>query len=83
MPVYVVSYDLTRPGQNYDTLWEAFKKLEGRRVLPSQWRVNARGDSAALRDHLRQYMDATDRVLVMSRDSGDWASYNLLSKLNN
>jgi hypothetical protein len=81
MPVYVVSYDLTRPGQNYDTLWAELKRLGGQRVLQSQWAVNVNNTSAELRDHFWAYMDRTDRLLVMARDSGDWAGMNLMINL--
>ncbi len=82
MPVYVVSYDLNKPGKNYDDLWNALKKLNGQRVLLSQWGVRARGPSSGLRDYLWQFMDANDRLLVMDRDSGDWAAMNLMARLN-
>jgi hypothetical protein len=82
MPVYVVSYDLNRPGQNYPELWAALRELQAQRILQSQWAVRARGDAAALRDWLWRHMDGTDRLLVMDRDSADWAAYNLMARLD-
>ena len=78
MPVYVVSYDLNRPIQHYEQLWDALKRLDGRPVLLAQWSVRARGNAEALGNLLRAYLiDNNDRLLVIDRDSGDWAGWNL------
>jgi hypothetical protein len=78
MPVYLVSYDLVRPADEYAGLWEALHCLEGERVLASQWIVRATGDAGALCSALRPFLaDVDDRLLVMDRDGGDWASWNL------
>jgi len=83
MPVFVVSYDLTRPGQQYEQLLNTLEhELQGRRVLFSQWAVRSKGDARALLAHLRpSLIDASDRLLVMDRDSLDWAGINLVSRL--
>lgn len=82
MPVYVVSYDLTRPGQNYEALWTELRRLGGQRVLQSQWAVNVTNTATELNKHLWGYLDANDRLLVMARDSGDWAGTNLMIRLD-
>jgi hypothetical protein len=83
MPVFVVSYDLTRPGQHYPQLWETLKGLSGKRLLESAWAVHANGPAEALREYVwtNGAMDPTDRLLVMARDSDDWAAKNLRTKL--
>jgi hypothetical protein len=82
MPVYVVSYDLNRPGQNYPELWKALNDLNAQRLLLSQWGVRTTSTAQVLRDYLWAFMDQTDRLLVMDRDSGSWAAYNLISRLD-
>jgi hypothetical protein len=83
MPKFVISYDLMSPGKNYDALWAELKRLNARRLLLSQWAANINdADATRLRDHLRQYMDANDRILVMDRDGPDWAAFNLLGRLD-
>lgn len=77
MPMYVVSYDLNQPRQKYERLWPALVALRGRHVLSSTWTVEATGPASALRDYLRQFIDVNDRVLVIERDSTDWAEWNL------
>lgn len=44
---YVVSYELKRPGQTYETFWEALRLLDARPVLLSQRVVSAGGATAA------------------------------------
>ena len=78
---YLVSFDLMTPGKNYENLTKALSDLGGKRVLYSQWilpRLNT--TAAALRDHVRQFMDANDRVFVNTLDGTGWAGINLLVK---
>ena len=83
MPVFMVSYDLHRPGQQYERLLNTLEhELKGRRVLHSQWAVRAKGDAKAVLAHLRPTLiDGNDRLLVMDRDSLDWAGINLATRL--
>ena len=79
----MVSYDLNRPGQQYEHLLNTLEhELHGRRVLLSQWAVRSKGDARTLLAHLRpSLIDANDRLIVMDRDSLDWAGINLASRL--
>jgi hypothetical protein len=83
MPVFMVSYDLHRPGQQYERLLNTLEhELQGRRVLHAQWAVRATGDAKAVLAHLRPTLiDMNDRLLVMDRDSLDWAGLNLATRL--
>ena len=83
MPVYVVSLDLARPGPHYERLWNILgHELQGRRVLLAQWAVRSEGNARALLAYLRPALiDANDRLLVMDRDSLDWAGINLVTRL--
>jgi hypothetical protein len=83
MPVYVVSLDLARPGPHYERLWNILgHELQGRRVLLSQWAVRDKGDARALLAILRPALiDPNDRLLIIDRDSHDWAGINLVSRL--
>ncbi len=79
MKAYLISYDLVAPGRNYQRLFEELNRLGGFRVLQSQWVIRVTNTAAQVRDHLMQFVDANDRVLV--NDFFDWAGYNLLTKL--
>lgn len=81
MTLYVVSYDLRVPGRNYDTLYTVLTQLGGSRILASQWLVRSGSTSVELRDHLRQYIDQNDRLLVTSIEQ-NWAGFNLLTNPN-
>lgn len=77
---FLVSYDLMSPGRDYGKLYAALDALNAVRVLFSQWVLRTNLTAVQLRDHLRQYMDANDRILV--NDFSDWASYNTLVDIN-
>jgi len=76
---YLVSYDLVKPGANYDDLYAALRALGGQRVLLSQWLIITRMNAAQLRDHLMRYIDTNDRLLV--NDFSEWAAYNPMLNL--
>ena len=80
---YVISYDLNTPGKDYKTLIQVLERLGAKRVLYSQWAVRWNNTTAAaIRDYVRQCIDAGDRVLVMCVDNADWASWNAMTDLN-
>ena len=78
--LYYVSYDLVK-AKDYPKLWEALKSVGAVRVLESVWCFSRVGTTATeLRDHLRQFIDADDRLLVI--ESANWAGWRLLSDPN-
>ncbi len=80
---YIISYDLNKPGNYYQALWDRLTALGAERVLLSQW-VTVRNNATAsgIRDHVWAVMDADDRLLVSCLDSDDWAGTNLMTKLS-
>ena len=40
MALYLISYDLLKPGKNYDPLLDALTQQGAKRVLLSQWILN-------------------------------------------
>lgn len=77
--LYVISYDLNSPGQNYQPLWDAIAEIGGQRILQSQWVVNRINTTATgLRDYLWKFMDANDILLVNALGGTEWAGYNLI-----
>lgn len=76
--VYEITYDLRNPGRDYSKLTEAIRSLgDWAHPLESVWVVQTHSSSAQIRDHLRQYMDANDGLLV-ARLSGEaaWMGLN-------
>ena len=78
MNKYIVSYDLLKPGKDYKAIIKAIEDLGGKRALLSQWIIKSNSTAVAIRDHLRQFIDSNDRLLVNGIGNGTWASWNLL-----
>jgi hypothetical protein len=77
--LYMISYDLITPGQQYAKLDARITALGGRRVLKSQWLlVNSATADMVWRD-LQGYVDSNDRLLVneLTR-SAQWGAGKLL-----
>jgi hypothetical protein len=84
MPLYLISYDLTNQATfgQYETLIAAITQLGGRRVLFSEWVVKRNETSTMIREHLKPFIHAQDRLLV-SEITVNWASWNLMMNINN
>lgn len=66
--VYLITYDLKRPGQNYQPLWDAIRKLgPSIRPLESTWFVDSPSTkSETIYNFLVPHIDNTDRLLVLA-----------------
>ena len=82
--LYIISYDLIAPGQDYEPLWAELNRLGAKRVLQSQWAVRRTNTNPiALRDHLKRFIDANDRLLVTApRGQDGWASWRAMFDIN-
>ena len=80
---YTISYDLNRPGQNYQPLWDALRQIGAHRVLQSHWITRRNNTSASgLRNYLQQFIDSNDRLFVICLDNDNWAGVNLMTDPN-
>jgi hypothetical protein len=79
--VYTVDYDLMSPGQDYTSLRNALVALGAKPMMKSKWVLQSNSTAAAIRDHLKQFIDSNDRLFVAEL-SGQWASYNIMVDLN-
>jgi hypothetical protein len=72
MAVKLITYDLNRPGQKYDELYEEIKALGTSwwHYLDSTWLVASSLSCDAIVDRLRKHMDSGDQCLVVDV-SGD------------
>ena len=78
MRTYMVGYDLNKPLQNYADLIEALKNYPNWwHHLDSTWIIKTNDSATMIRDHLRQFIDANDELLV-ARLSGEsaWTGFN-------
>jgi len=77
---YLISYDLTKPGQNYPRLYTELDRAGARRVLLSAWAFSTTSNATQIVNWLRQYVDATDRIVVT--ELNNWASVGSMTDIN-
>jgi len=80
MALFYIAYDLDKPGQDYQNLWDELDSLGAKRVQDSVWALRSDTSAKELRDVLKKHIDSDDRLLVVQ--SGDWASRNLMHDPN-
>lgn len=63
--IYIVSYDLSEPGQNYDALIEKIKESDAwARLGGSSYLVESTKDAKELRDEYKTLLDSNDKLYV-------------------
>jgi CRISPR/Cas system-associated endoribonuclease Cas2 len=65
MAVYIVTYDLNKPGKNYDPLLTAIRKYTHCHALKSAFFIDTSQEASTIRDNLIQFIDANDSLYVM------------------
>ena len=73
MHLFSVSYDLLKPGKDYESLYARLRALSAKRVLYSQWMLKTSMTAAQLRDDLKRLIDTNDRLLVIDVTTGAMA----------
>lgn len=76
MAILVVSYDLKKPGKNYQPVWDYLKKFTYCKPLESFWLLQTTKSVTTVRDELKPLVDANDRVFVCRMATKAWASHN-------
>ena len=74
MSVLCVSYDLRKPGRNYDGLYEALRKWDRCRALDSLWFLDTADGAATVRDILSKEIDEDDQLYVIQLHQ-HWAAH--------
>ena len=69
---YLITYDLCKPGQNYDDLIKAIKTYSWCKVAESAWVITSSKTSVEIRDHLKSKIDKND-VLFVAKLNGEAA----------
>lgn len=74
----LIGYDLSRPGQEYSDLYEAIKSYETWwHQLDSTWIIESSQTTEQIRNHLKQYVDSNDKLLVVAlTGEGAWTGFN-------
>ncbi len=63
LKLYLVSCDLTDEGE-YASLRARLRTFEARQVLACQWALHSTHTAAELKEILRQFLHADDRIVV-------------------
>jgi hypothetical protein len=83
--IYAINYDLKRPGQNYEALYEAIKSCGAWwHYLGSTWLVDTSLNAKGIWDRLAPQVDKNDFVLVIgvTRDYQGWLPQDAWEWLN-
>ena len=65
MGVFLVSYDLDKPGQDYHRLIKELERLGAVKVLYSEWLFKSTSSTVQIRDYLQGFVDANDMLLIV------------------
>ena len=83
MKTYLITYDLSKPGQAYTDLIKEIKSVANGywHHLQSVWIIRSNLSAAQIRDRLRLHLDANDELLVAGLN-GTWATKGLSTEAN-
>ena len=88
MSAHIITYDLSRPGRNYDELYARIKSYgTWARITESSWTIVTEQSPVAVRDHLKPALDSNYKLFVstlgvsawigLSKEISDWLKKNL------
>ena len=75
MAILLVSYELKKPGRDYQALFDYLEQFNRCHELQSGWLIEAYEAVTQVREDLRSLVDANDVILV-NRLNQEWSSYN-------
>ncbi len=79
-----ISYDLNKPGQNYQAVIEQIKSIGGwAKIHKSFWFVNSDLSARQAADAVWSVMDSSDTVYVTDSTNNDASWYNLSDEVSN
>jgi CRISPR/Cas system-associated endoribonuclease Cas2 len=83
MPLFLIAYDLDKPGQNYAAVHEQLEEWGAKRVLESTWMLNTDLTTEEMRDTLTDTkgpFESTDRVVIVRVKI--WSSFNAMADIH-
>lgn len=70
MKIYLISYDLRKPGQNYTPLYDAIKAYgDWQHPMESLWAVYTSEDVNSIYSNLRTKIDDNDNLFIVLMDT--------------
>lgn len=80
MACYIVTYDLKKPGRNYEALYAAIRGYgTWAHITESTWAVVTQQTAAQVRDYLLSQLDANDSIFVV-KSGGEAAWRHVICK---
>ena len=89
MPAYVITYDLSAPGRDYNNLYGLIRSYgTWAAITESSWIVVTSQSSVQIRDYLMPAIDSNDKLFVggpisqaawngLSQEVSDWLKNNI------
>lgn len=74
MARFMVSYDLSKPGRNYEDLFRVLRSFDHVKPLESVWFVSSHLSAADIRDKVRAVMDKNDHLMVSTITYSAWSN---------
>lgn len=74
MKLFLISYDLNKPGQDYADLWSYLQQIGAQRALYSAWTLRSPGTALQITKAVINVgrLDGNDRVLVTDMTDYAW-----------
>ena len=75
MALFLITYDLRKPGRNYGALYDLLRGTwSGAKIAESIWLAELKGPAPAIRQIVVSTVDSNDRVAVIElKQPFDWA----------
>jgi hypothetical protein len=71
--IFLVSYDLKKPGQDYTGVYEAIKSASGWwHYLESTWIIQTNRPLEFWADKIKSHMDANDRLIIVDITNSEY-----------
>ena len=78
--VYSITYDLTHPGRDYNSLYEGIKSFGyWWHQTGSAWIIATSKSPIEIRDYLKQFLDGNDKLFVIVVQK-NWAAIGFTQK---
>lgn len=84
MNIYVITYDLRTPGQDYQRLYQEIKKSDCCHAMDSVWLIFTAEDADQINQRLRRKIDQNDFLFVcrLSADRNGWMRRDVWNWIN-
>lgn len=82
MENFIICYDLSAPGRDYESIISAIEAYNSTRLTESCWLLHTYDDVKVIRDYLNKFIDSNDHLSVIKLGD-DWATKGINKKAVN